>query len=71
MLVSVVIPTYGRSNTIIRAIESVFHQTIKDKLEIIVVDDNGKGSENQLKTQEVIKEYLKYDNFTHVINDYM
>lgn len=69
MLVSVVIPTYGRSNTIIRAIESVFHQTINDKLEIIVVDDNGKGSENQLKTQEVIKEYLKYDNFTYLINE--
>ena len=38
-LVSVVIPTYSREKKLIRAIESVLHQTYP-YVEIIVVDDN-------------------------------
>ena len=37
--VSVVIPTYKRTTTLKRAIDSVLAQTYKD-IEIIVVDDN-------------------------------
>ncbi|NQY74863.1 MAG: glycosyltransferase [Candidatus Margulisbacteria bacterium] len=36
--ISVVIPTYNRSQTILKCVESVFNQTLKPK-EIIVVDD--------------------------------
>ena len=68
-LVTVVIPTYGRSNTIVRAIESVLNQSINHDLEIIVVDDNGKGSSNQLKTQEVIQGYRKLANFSYLVNE--
>lgn len=68
-LVTVVIPTYGRSNTIVRAIESVLNQSINHDLEIIVVDDNGKGSSNQLKTQGVIHGYRKLANFTYLVNE--
>jgi glycosyltransferase involved in cell wall biosynthesis len=38
MLVSVIIPTYNREGTILRALESAWAQTYRD-LEIIVVDD--------------------------------
>lgn len=56
-LVSVIIPTYSRPDNIIRAINSVLNQTYKH-FEIIVVDDNGEGSENQLMTESILKEYI-------------
>lgn len=42
-LVSVIIPTYNREKTIIRAINSVLNQSYKN-LEVIVVDDNSSDS---------------------------
>lgn len=55
MKISVVIPTYNRSDFILRAIESVRNQTIKVD-EIIVIDD---GSND--KTKELIENLdLKY-----------
>ncbi len=50
-LVSVVIPTYNRANTIKRCIDSVLNQTYKN-IEVIVVDD---GSTD--KTKEVVDSY--------------
>lgn len=47
-LVSVIIPTYNRSRIVLRAIESVLHQTFTD-YEIIVVDDASSDD-----TEEVI-----------------
>ena len=62
-LVSVIITTYKGSESIGRALDSVLNQTYKN-LEIIIVDDNGIGSEENIKTKEVICKYndkrLKY-----------
>ena len=55
-LVSVIIPTYKRSDKIGNAIESVLKQTYKN-IEIIVIDDNAKNLEERKKTEEVIKKY--------------
>ena len=61
--ISVIIPTYNRSQKLEKSIRSVLEQTYTD-LEIIVVDD---GSEDN--TQEVVRsiqdrriQYLKLDH---------
>ena len=59
-LVSVVIPTYGKPIYLRRAIESVFQQDYSP-IELIVVDDNGEGTECQLKTERIISEFAKKD----------
>lgn len=52
-MVSVIITTYGRTETLIfEAINSVRNQTYKD-IEILVVDDNGIGTDAQRMNQEL------------------
>lgn len=55
-LVSVIIPTYKGSDKITNAVESVLNQTYEN-IEIIVVDDNGKGTENQLLTEKAMEKF--------------
>ena len=59
-LVSVVIPTYNRADTIIRSIESVIKQTYKN-IEIIVVDDASKDN-----TETVLQKYISLSNFKYI-----
>ena len=54
--VSIVIPTYRRPQQICEAISFVLDQTYTN-LEIIIVDDNGKGSDYQLSTEKAIEKY--------------
>ena len=52
-LVSVVIPTYKRSDTLERAINSVHNQTYRD-IEILVVDDNVPGDVYSQSVKQLI-----------------
>lgn len=66
--VSVVITTYNGTETLDRAISSVEAQTYKN-IEIIVVDDNGLGTQEQVKTEEIVSAHkldIKY--IPHEIN---
>jgi len=67
-LVSVIITTYNRPNNLLRAINSVLLQDYP-KIEIIVVDDNGKNSPYQLETEELIKDYKAKNNFKYIIHN--
>ena len=51
--ISVIIPTYNSENTIKRAINSIFIQSIRNYIEIIIIDDN--SSDNTIKVVEEIK----------------
>lgn len=66
-LVSVIIPTYSRPVYLRRAIDSVYSQTWP-KIEIIVVDDNGEGSRNQLMTKEEVSLYVNRSDFMYLVH---
>lgn len=59
-MVSVIIPSYNRENTIVRAVNSVLNQTYKD-IEVIVVDDCSKDRTLELLSS-IKDERLKFLN---------
>ena len=67
-LVSVIIPTYSRSTFITRAIDSVLGQTYHP-IEIIVVDDNGKGTPQQIETQKILQTYIDDNKIRYITHE--
>lgn len=67
-LVSVITPTHSGSENICRAVDSILSQTYEN-VEVIVVDDNGKGTEEQLKTQEKIKKYENEPRVKYLVHE--
>ena len=59
-LISVIIPTYGRSGFLINAVHSILNQTYEN-FEIIIVDDNGIGTDDQVNTFKKIESVLEID----------
>jgi glycosyltransferase involved in cell wall biosynthesis len=64
-LVSVIIPTYGRPNLLLRAIDSVLNQSYNN-LEIIVVDDNNPDSFERQETITVLEKYLELKKIIYI-----
>lgn len=60
ILVSVVIPTFGRPQTLERAVNSVLNQTYKN-IEVLVVDDNNPDTEARKETEEVMCRLIESD----------
>lgn len=67
-LVSVIIPTYGGGNMLRRSINSVLNQTYAE-VEVLVVDDNGVGTPNQVKTSEEISRYADDPRVVYICHD--
>lgn len=65
ILVSVIIPTYKRSDMLPRAINSVLNQTYKN-VEVVIVDDNNPDTEWRLKTEELMQQYSGDDRVQYV-----
>ena len=55
-LISVIVPTYQRSDLLPRALDSILAQTWS-RVEVIIADDNVRGSEWEQKTDAVLKSY--------------
>ncbi|WP_018479669.1 glycosyltransferase family 2 protein [Pontibacter roseus] len=64
-LVSVIIPTYKRSEFILRALKSVINQTYKN-IEILIVDDNNGNNEHRIKTKLKLESYIKSGLVTYI-----
>lgn len=67
-LVSIIIPTYKGSDKIASAVDSVLNQTYSN-IEIIIVDDNGEGSENQILTQKAVKKYENNSRVKYIVHN--
>lgn len=64
-LVSVIIPTYKRSQFLLDCIESVLSQDYKP-IEIIVVDDNGIGTPFQVETEKILALYIDNEQIKYI-----
>ena len=64
VLLSVIITTYKRSDSLERAIDSVLNQD--GSFEVIVVDDNDENSEYRIINEQKLSKYLSLDNFKYV-----
>lgn len=64
-LISIVLTTYSRPTNLCRAIDSVLSQTYKP-IEIIVVDDNGEGTEYQLQTEKILENYINSNSIVYI-----
>lgn len=65
--VSIIIPTYKGSAKIAKTIDGIERQTYHNT-EIIVVDDNGIGTEEQIRTAMVIAQYTNIKYIIHEVN---
>ena len=66
-LVTIVIPTYQRPDRITRAVNSCLNQTCD--CEIIVVDDNGKGTEAQKATEAELRTLIEDGKVIYLVNE--
>lgn len=64
-LVSVIIPTYKRSEFLCTTIDSVLAQTYPN-IEIIVVDDNGLGTTFQQETETRLQSYIRKGQINYI-----
>lgn len=63
--ISVIVPTFERSDMLPRALDSIFAQSWPN-VEVIVVDDNLPGSEYQRQTQQALRPYREKTNFIYL-----
>lgn len=67
---SVIITTFNRANFFLsRAVESVVNQETTFSYEIIVVDDNGFGSNGQKETATILSTYIKNKDIRYLIQE--
>lgn len=67
--VSVIIPTYNRSESLTRAINSILEQTYDD-IEVLVVDDNNPDSHGRQFTEKMMEHYKEEPKVKYIKHDF-
>lgn len=68
-LVSVIIPTYKRTDMLSRALDSLLSQTYSN-IEVILVNDNGRNKDYNNSLDTIVKKYLPlFNKFKYIEND--
>ena len=67
-LVSVIIPTYKRPERLLPTVESALGQTYPN-IEVIVVDDNGAGTPEQVATRASLEGYVASGRVRYIAHD--
>ena len=67
--VSIIITTCRGTDKLQRAVDSALNQTYND-IEVIVVDDNGAGTEEQKKTACMMEKYRYVRNVKYIVHDF-
>ena len=66
--VSIIIPTYKRQQYIERAIKSCFEQISVD-IEIIVIDDNGRNTDDQIRMLKILQKYIDDGSIIYIAHE--
>lgn len=61
IIISVIIPTYGKPQLLEKSINSILNQTFKD-LELIIVDDNNSDSKDRKETENLVNIFIQQDS---------
>ena len=67
-LVSIVLTTYKGTDCVRRCLESAYNQDYPN-IEIIIVDDNGKGTDDQENTFKAISDFLFHKNIIYIAHE--
>ncbi|HBI6224296.1 TPA: glycosyltransferase family 2 protein [Clostridium perfringens] len=67
--VSVIIPTYGGSDSLIRAIDSVLEQGYEN-FDVIVVDDNNPNTSGRIKTEQYMNKYIENSKVKYIKHEH-
>lgn len=66
-LISIIVTTYKGLDNIFECVKSAMEQDYPN-FEVIVVDDNGKDTDNQKMTEYILKPYFNYENFKYIVH---
>ena len=67
--VSIIITTYDGLDNIERAVKSTLVQTYKN-IEVIVVDDNGYGTDKQKETKKILSKWIESEKITYIAHEH-
>ena len=67
-IVSIIVPTYKGSDIIDGTVKSLLNQTYRF-IEIIVVDDNGLNTDEQIRTYKVLEKFILNNKIKYIAHD--